>query len=223
MARDRRGSRGASLARTCSSALITAFSTERRLWGWNAGFDQRFAAPFCAIRAFSRARPIFELCALKKKKARAANRRLLIFFGPVHAPSGLRIWRSRRRGAGGSSPDRRLGDPRGVPWEPRTRPQTRLRWKDGRIRVSSSRARDVWRTAKKYQSRPKNRPRAERIVEARTAPRACPGAQPGAHAGLRIDIFLVVLEDEERRVVFTQKPRNHRAPVPLGFPSFRAS
>ena len=173
----------------------------------NAGFDQRFAPSFCAIRAFSRARPIFELCALKKKKGAGGKPQVVdIFLGRVHAPSGLRIWRSRRRGAGGSEPRPPPRRPSRGPWEPRTRPQTRLRWKDGRDTGQFfARARRLANSQKIPKSRPQKSPARERIVEARTAPRARPGAQPGAHAGLRIDIFLVVLEDEERRVVFTPR------------------
>jgi len=71
---------------------------------------------------------------------------------------------------------------------------------EGRARYGSVlRARETFGEQPKNtkSERPKKSPARERIVEARTAPRARPGAQPGAHAGLRIDVFLVVLEDED--------------------------
>ena len=55
-------------------------------------------------------------------------------------------------GLAARSPDRRLGDPRGVPGNPERDLKLVCGGRMGAIRVSSSRARDVWRTAKKYQN-----------------------------------------------------------------------
>ncbi len=109
-------------------------------------------------------------------------------------------------GLAARSPDRRLSDPRGVPGNPERDLKLVCGARKGAIRVSSSRERETFgEQPKNTKISPKKSPARERIVEARTAPRARPGAQPGAHAGLRINIFLVVLEDEERRVVFTPR------------------
>ena len=117
-------------------------------------------------------------------------------------------------GLAARSPDRRLGASRGVPGNPERDLELVCGGRKGAIRVSCVRAR---RLAKQRFGKGENRVRRESIGGARTSRGRRPGARPGAHAGARIDVLLVILEDEEIRglVLCTGIVRARRVSTPL--------
>jgi hypothetical protein len=113
-------------------------------------------------RVFPRAPNIRTLRFEKEKRRGRQNRRLLIFFraGFTHRRgyvSGGHVG----EGLAARSPDRRLGDPRGVPGNPERDLKLVCGGRKGAIRVSSSRARRLANSQKIPKSRPKNRPRGK--------------------------------------------------------------